>query len=259
MIRDKQLRVVYSLLKPALRMAARFGVPMRTVSELVRLGYYEVLARDGASAESIAEQLGQSSRHVRSLARRLRSDFFSAETRIGLTREIEDRVAAKSPTERELRRSLGSYPTDAVTEAVENLLRDRRIERDERGNLKTGHRYVVLASDQLPQRVDALNHFLDGVYRAVLERLIHDERRTAMIKTITFTARAEELHAYLQRLEGDLRRELANLEESAAFSGAHARRYTLGLSVSALEDRPADASEPIAAPVPPGTASRGRG
>ena len=71
-----QLRLVYSLLKPAVRCAARFSVPVRTVSDLLRLAMYEELASQGLSVGEIADRLGQTSRNVRLLRQRLDGDFF---------------------------------------------------------------------------------------------------------------------------------------------------------------------------------------
>lgn len=235
MVRDKQLRLVYSLLKPALRMAARFHVPVRAIGELVRLGYYELLAKEGLSGAEIAQVFGQTSRHMRSLAQRLRSDFFSAETDVGILREVEEAVALHRPTRAQLAKLLPAAERAAIEAAVEQLLREERIEREADGHLQIGRRFVVMTSEGFAQRIDALNHHLDGLYRATVQRLVHDERRTTMIKTISFSARPEELEALLRRLEGELRRELAALEESAAFAGESSHRFTLGLSVSAAE------------------------
>src|SRR5687768_16087908 len=82
-MKTAQNRLVYSLLKPAVAMAARFHVPMRTLAELLRLSYFEVLRREGLSQAAVGERLGQTARHMRTLARKLKSDFFDAETEIG--------------------------------------------------------------------------------------------------------------------------------------------------------------------------------
>src|SRR5437867_1091319 len=184
-VRATQLRIVYSLLKPALRAAARFNVPMRSLAELVRLAYLELLAHAGLSQKEIAFRLGQTPRHMRSLARRLKTDFFSAEKEIGLPRLVEERIAAGSATEEELQRRLPSAAPDDLAASVATLLSDGRIERGKDGRLRPSSRYVVLSSAQFAHRIDALNHFLDGVFRAVLERLILDNQTSAMIKTVT--------------------------------------------------------------------------
>lgn len=236
MFRDRQLRLIYSLLKPALRGAARFGVPVRTMLELVRLGYFEVLSRRGLDSASIARVFGQTPRHMRSLSARLKTDFFSAETEIGLVRDIEERVAQKKLSAAELHKALKPADPQDIDAAIERLLREERIVPAENGRFALGTRYNVMASDGFVQRIDALNHHLDGLYRATVQRLVYDERRTAMIKTITISALPEELEAFLKDLEGDIRRRLAELEESAAFAGRTDQRFTFGLSVAAVDD-----------------------
>src|SRR5512134_1051137 len=100
-LRETQLRFVYSLLKPAVRAAARFRLPIKTLVELVRLAYFEHLARQGLSTAEIAARLGQTTRHMQSLARRLETDFFRAERGAGLVREVEAFVAAGEPSDAE--------------------------------------------------------------------------------------------------------------------------------------------------------------
>lgn len=235
MLRDRQLRLVYSLLKPALRMASRFDIPVRGLVELVRLGYFEVLSRRGMPSAEIARVFGQTPRHLRSLARRFKSDFFDAETQIGLVREVEELVAARTPTPEEVVAALPGADERDVNSALERLVGEERVERLADGRLRIGRRYVVMTSEGFTQRIDALNHHLDGIYRATVQRLVHDERHTAMIKTITISAVPAELAEYLCELEGELRRRLAELEESAAFRGAQDQRFTLGLAVAAAD------------------------
>jgi hypothetical protein len=231
-VRETQLRLEYSLLRVAVRAAARFRVPMRTLTELVRLAYFEVLRRQGLTQAEIGRRLGQTDRHMRTLAQRLRSDFFAAEREVGLLREVESTVAHKRMTEVELVEALPSWRAQEIRRAVEELIEEKRVVRTEDGYLEFGTRYNILASDQFHRRIDALNHFLDGLYQAVMHRLVHDEKKTAMIKTITFSADPDQLEAFIARLEGELRREVATLEEAVMFEGAAEHRYTLGLTLA---------------------------
>jgi hypothetical protein len=233
MIREKQLRLVYSLLKPALRVAARFNVPVRTLSELLRLAYYETLAREGLSSDVIAERFGQTSRHMRTLAQKLKGDFFAAEQNIGLVREVEDAIATGAGTTAEIAKVVKGVPRAEIEGAVETLLAEQRVEAHE-GRWRIGRRYAVLASEQFQHRIDALNHYLDAAVRAVVQRLVHDDRETAMIKTISFGAKPEELRAYLDRLEGDLRREIGQLDESATFAGTN-DRFALSITLARVD------------------------
>lgn len=244
MTREMHLRLIYSLLKPAVRFAAQFEVPIRTVTELVRLAYGEVLVREELSPREIAQRLGQTERHVRSLRRKLAGDFFAAEKQVGLVREMEEWVALERPLGHEVRKRFESWPREEVDRAMSQLLDEGRIAQAHDGRLSIGGRFVVLSSEQFHHRIDALNHYLDGVFRAVLHRLVMDDRETSMIKTITFSALPDRVAAYLRRLEGDLRRDIAELEEDARFAGASDRRHVFTLAVA-----PEDSSG--AAPVPP--------
>ncbi len=231
-VREMQLRLVYSLLKPGVRAAARFGIPIRALGELLRLAYFEHLSRSGMSVADIAKRFGQTPRHMRSLQQRLKEDFFRAERDVGLAREVEAMVAEKSPREEELMAALATWDRDEVRAAVAELIEEERIERDPEGRLHMARQYVVLRSDEFHHRIDSLNHLLDGTYRAVLHRLVFDDRETALMKTISFSALPEELTAFVQRLEGELRRELAALDERATFQGQAEQRFTMALTLA---------------------------
>ena len=227
-------------------MAARFHVPMRTLAELLRLNYFEVLRREGLSQAAIGERLGQTARHMRTLASKLKSDFFTAEREVGLVREIESEVARSSPTAKSLYASASGWASADIDEALETLLAEGRIIR-KKGRFEIAPRYLVLSSDKFHHRVDALNHFLDGVTRAVAQRLIFEERDRSMVKTISFVARPGKLEELLRTLEANLRREIAVLEEDAQFEG-DGRRYVLGVFAASDQPEPPPAAEAAEAP-----------
>jgi hypothetical protein len=231
-VREMQLRLVYSLLKPGVRAAARFGIPIRALGELLRLAYFEHLSRSGMSVADIAKRFGQTPRHMRSLAQRLKEDFFRAERDVGLAREVEALVAEKSPSEVELVAALATWDPDEVRAAIAELIGEERIERDPSGRLHMARQYVVLRTDEFHHRIDSLNHLLDGTYRAVLHRLVFDDRETAMMKTVSFSAVPAELVEFVRRLEGELRRELAALDESATFKGQAEERFTMAFTLA---------------------------
>jgi hypothetical protein len=215
-------------------MAARFHVPMRTLAELLRLTYFEILRRDGLSQAAIGERLGQTARHMRTLASKLKGDFFTAENEVGLVREVENEVARAAPTARALHAALPGWPPAEVDAAIETLIAEGRIVK-KKGHFEIAPRYLVLSSDKFHHRIDALNHFLDGVTRAIAQRLIFEEREQAMIKTISFIARPAKFEELLRTLEANLRRDIAVLEEDAQFEG-EGKRYVLG--VFAAKDEP---------------------
>jgi hypothetical protein len=227
-------------------MAARFHVPMRTLSELVRLNYFEVLRREGLSQSTIGERLGQTARHMRTLASKLKSDFFTAELEVGLVRELESEVARSSPTAKSLYASSSGWAPAEIDQALETLLSEGRIVK-KKGRFEIAPRYLVLSSDKFHHRVDALNHFLDGVTRAIAQRLIFEERDRAMVKTISFVARPGKFEELLRTLEANLRREIAVLEEDAQFEG-DGRRYVLGVFAASEQVEQVPPAESAGAP-----------
>jgi len=225
-------------------MAARFHVPMRTFAELLRLSYFEVLRREGLSQAAVGERLGQSARHMRTLARKLKSDFFEAESEVGLVREVESEIARSRPTPKRLYESLPGWSSAEVDGALDTLLVEGRVTRD-KNRLQTAARYLVLSSDKFHHRIDALNHFLGGMTHAVAQRLLFEEREQAMIKTISFVARPQRFVEFLRTLEANLRRDIATLEEDAQFEG-EGQRYVFGLFAAkeAAELEAAQAQDP---------------
>ncbi len=228
-----QLRLVYSLLKPVVSAASRFRIPMRTVSELTRLAYYEHLRRDGLSQGAIGKRLGQTERHMRSLEQRLKGDFFEAEKDVGLVREVENELSRGARSREELSKSLSSWEVEEVEAAIDELIAEKRIEESEAGGLRLAKRYVLLTSDKFHHRIDALNNFLDAMYRGLTHRLVHDNRETAMLKTISFSAPREQLVAFAKELEAEIRLKIAALEEQGEFQG-ETERYALGLLLTPL-------------------------
>lgn len=235
--REAQLRIAYSLLKPAIRAAAAFRIPIRPLLELLRLAYYEHLRRSGMSTEEIAAAFGQTPRHMRSLAQRLDSAFFDAERDAGLGREVEA-LAATPKTIDELVAGLPSWDAAAVRAAVERLLGEGRLEAAGGGAVHAAQRYVVLRDEQFHHRIDSLNHFLDAAYRAVHQRLVRDDRRRGMMKTISFSATEADLASWIEKLEGDLRRELARVDEAAEFAGQADHRYTVCFGLAPKDGEP---------------------
>jgi hypothetical protein len=235
-VRTAQLRLIYSLLRPAVRVAARFHVPVRTLSDLLRMAYFESLQREGLTQAEIAQRMSQTERHMRSLARRLKQDFFAAEQEVGTVREVENLVAEHRPRPEDVPGLLKALDASVVEHALRTLEEDGRIETAADGRLQAAARYVVLSSEHFHHRIDALNHFLEGAYRAALQCLVFDDRKVARLKTISFTALPSSLVPFIERFEGSLRRDVAELEEEAQFAGSEEHRYTLGICLASFDE-----------------------
>jgi hypothetical protein len=53
---EAQLRLAYSLLKPAVRLAARFHIPIRALVDMLRLAYFELLSQQWLTQAQIARR-----------------------------------------------------------------------------------------------------------------------------------------------------------------------------------------------------------
>jgi hypothetical protein len=71
---------------------------------------------------------------------------------------------------KDLNASLPGWPTGDVAQAVETSSRERLLRK--RGRLGVAPGYLVLSSDKLHRRIDALSHFLAGLIQAIARRLI---------------------------------------------------------------------------------------
>src|SRR5438874_39085 len=77
------LRLVYSLLRAAVRIAARFGLAMDRLLDLAQLAYFEEHRRRAPrDLAQVARQLDLSVRTTGTLHRRFKSDFFAAEREV---------------------------------------------------------------------------------------------------------------------------------------------------------------------------------
>jgi hypothetical protein len=222
-------------MKPAIRVAARFSIPIRTMLDLVRLAYFEELRARGMSNAEIAAVFGQSERHMRSLAARLETDFFAAERDVGFVRAIEAEIANGRDTRGALRKHFAAAAESDLEAALATLTSEGRIDTVD-GRFVTSRRYVTLQTEGFKHRIDAINHFLEGGYRAVLHRVIFNDEQLATLKTISFSAIAEELKDVWGTLEGALRKDLAQLDENACFSGRSEERYTIAIALAPAGD-----------------------
>ena len=74
--------------------------------------------------------------------------------------------------------------------------------------------------------------------RAIVHRLLYDDTQTAMTKTLSFSARANELVEMVKLLEGYIRTEVAELDETATFAGRGDERYTLVFALAPESEAP---------------------
>lgn len=229
---ESQARLQHALLRFAVRVAARFQIPMRSLSELMRMAYYAELREAGFPHNQIARRMDQTDRNVRYYALRHRENFFATELEPGLVREVEERVCQEQPNLVELKAAFPDSTERELSLALKSLLDQERITQrdDQRYELGAAHRGVS-DGDAFKEQLDALEPTFGGLYHAVVQRLVHDLSVSARIRSITFNAQEAAVLSFMERFEGDLRKGVADLERAAALSG-RGKPYALNLTLA---------------------------
>ena len=187
-------RVAYSLLRPAARVAASSGLPLKDFVQLSQLVLYEVKRGKGLSQRKIAQELDVSSRTLDRLLKDFRDGFFEPETSHELPRRIEFMLWAEPAGLARIAQVLSEFDPDDIEAALDLLIRDGRVEPVEGRTLKYAptQRANRIMDTDLARRIDALNNVLQVLSEATQHRFIEDDTR-ASARTVAMRVRTEDL------------------------------------------------------------------
>jgi transcriptional regulator with XRE-family HTH domain len=216
---ELQWRVVYSLLRPAVRLASSFELSLRDLKEWLGVSYLHELKRRGLTQNESADRIGVSRRTIISLSRKLRENFFEPERHEGAQRRILFMLWAEAMSAGRLKQSLGGeFEEDEIEDALATLVEQGSIRREERQG--TAHYELErgefrLYKDNWIARIDALNNQLDHISDTVFARFFTQDR-SSFVRTITLSVREQDL-SELERLYREvIFPELVRLDEAAA-------------------------------------------
>ncbi len=196
-------RVIYALVRPTVRIAAVFDMPLKELAALVEMAYFHELRARGLTLKETGEALSVSQRKAVRLATQLRENFLQPELEHNLPRRIEFMLWSQPMSEAQLRRVLRGVDGESVRKALDELLAGGRIEP------RAGSRVVsfepVSALRKLPrdtwmQRVGGLTSFAENLADAAFGRFFKEEPRT-FARTLTFEVpqgAAEALQAWYE-------------------------------------------------------------
>ena len=120
---ELQWRVVYSLLRPAVRLASVFELSLRDLKERLGVSYLHELKRRGLTQSESADRIGVSRRTIISLSRKLRENFFEPERHEGAQRRILFMLWAETMSAGRLKQSLGGeFEDDEIEDALATLV-----------------------------------------------------------------------------------------------------------------------------------------
>ena len=180
-------RVVYALMRPAVRLAAAFGLDMKTAATLLESAYFQELRSMGLTLDEASERLGVSRRTAARLSKQLKNRFVLPEIRHNLARRVEFMLAAQPMSSARLAQTLTDVEDADILTALDELVATGRVElRD--GRTPTYHPASMLrqlARDTWVQRVGGLTSFAGNLADAVWGRF-GEATPSAFARTLSF-------------------------------------------------------------------------
>lgn len=230
---ERGRRLLFSLLKPAVRMASRLEIPLDEVTRLMRLAYVQEVRRAGTPTPDAERKIGVSRRQLSKLTKALRSDFFEPETRHELPRRIEFLLQAgplsfnricqllrpERPEEEAFERS--------VEAALLGLVSEERVRLIGRGNrLYEIKQYsAVHIEGTWQRRVDGLNNQLEALFANVWSCFIHPAPE-GVGRTIRVRVHPDDVEHLTPIVNDTIFGRLSELESRS--HGAEARNVVVG-------------------------------
>lgn len=230
-------RLVFSLLKPAVRTAARFGMPVDRLVELSKLAYFEELrAKAPRDLDSVAKGLGVSYRTAVNFNRAVRGDFFRPEKEVEPLRRICGALVDGPRSAARLAETLGDEVSEDQLRRGLHLLVENGWLVEEDGVYRLAETLRSYVSDDLERRVDGLNNLLEVLADTVWQRFVERNASTAMARTWVFAARPEQIIEYVESTVRRVRHEVVDLEEAALREGGLSDRYGVTLAFTPIKE-----------------------
>ncbi|GEM_PF-5990920 len=232
-------RVVYSLLRGAVRVSLRLQLPMDAVVELLRMAYFQE-ARDvkGLDLAVIADLFGKSLRTVSSLHHRYREDFFAPEREVAFRRELAQLLAAGPRMQEELSAHFGDRTQHELETALSDLVQDGRVLQADGRWHRDPEDHDFFADADASARIDGLNRQIDILTETAWSRLLDaDAAQTATARSYVFAASPDDFQALQRDLLAFLRERAIAADADAHAQGIH-NRSALTFAATVLEDEP---------------------
>ncbi len=233
---ELQRRLIFSLLRPVVRLSRRFHLPLKTLEELCRLAYFEEIRRRGEIPQAeVARRFGKSLRTIGSLERRYRSNFFAPEEELEFARRVEERFEEEPSSVEEIAEGLNSS-LDEIRRVVESLSAAGRLKESSPARYSIERSFRSLMREDLKARIDGLNHQLDIIAAAVRARFLAP-RGNAIARSLSFVAHTEDMEALGDTLIKALREQCGAAEEAALKRGSFQQvGVTLALAPMETDD-----------------------
>lgn len=228
-------RLVFSLLTAAARVAARVDMPLHRLQDLMRTAYFvEHRRRHPRDLATVAQKLGVSLRTAGTLNRSLTDDFFRPETRVEPLRAVTGALLGGAATVEALAEATELDEAE-VRRALTHLAEVGWVGQGADGAWSLTGNLRSFVDEDLPRRIDGVNHQLGIVADSVWSRFVRGETESAGARSWSFAARPADVAAAMGRIFAALRAEAVAAEASALADGVD-DRFAITVAVTPLEE-----------------------
>ena len=233
-------RLIYALLRPAVRMAMRSRLPMKELIRLTKLAYFQELRARGLTLQETAESMNTSMPTAARLSREIKRNFLRPEIEHQLPQRIEFMLWAEPLSRARLHQLISDHPAADIDEALDAMLEEERIVVSPSSNdvFALESPGVRLVRDSWFARIGSLNHILENLSNTVVTRFFEGPHE-AFARTLNFRISAERFEQLQRFYEEIIWSSLVEFDEDA--KGAdEVRDVRLSLFWHAPGDRSGD-------------------
>lgn len=223
-------RLVYSLIRPAVRFAMRIGLPLKALLHWVKLVYFQELRNSGMTIKEASDALNVSVPTAARLSRALKTNFYRPERDHRLPQRIEFMLWAEPLSRARIHQCLPSVSGQDIDAALAQMMEDKLIDQV-KGLYTTIAPEGRFVQKYWSARIGSLNRLLDNLGSTVQARLL-DNCDDAFARTVELRvahAQRDELHTFYEQV---LWPKLVELDERAKEASARD-----GISLSIMWSR----------------------
>lgn len=231
-IPEMERRLLFTLLKPAMKLASRLGLPLALMESISRLAYYEVVREDLTQAQ-IAQLFGTSRRTVVNVEALRRTDILAPQAETDIARRIWE-VLAPGPLALDEIAVRLSVEAPAVESVLRGIGATGRATRLADGRWQLEDRFESLVSEDIGPRLAGLDHQLEAVTAAVHARFL-GRSGASVARTLSFLGRDDDVAKMADGVVQVIRSGAVDSEERALRAGVD-RRYMTTFVVAPVDD-----------------------
>lgn len=215
---DLPSRIVFSLLRAPVKLAARLGLPLQTVVQLLRVAYYQQLRESHPrDRKAVASRLGVSLRTAAELQRQLSEGFLEPEDTVMFNRQVRSLINEKPQTADEVAKTLGTS-LDAVNEALKALAANGWTRTDSKKRWSIASVVQSYVGGSPSRRVDGLNRQQDLLAKAAWAAFFAEDGTPDTARTWVFHADPAAFKKLRDETMSTTRQQLFDLDEEAEAS-----------------------------------------